>query len=135
MTIQKICVACGEKNLIEDTRDMKQTYRGETFVIPQVHMEFCQHCGEGYFLENQTPQRVSEEFAQHRRRIDVEQSEKIHNVRRRLKLKQSDAAELFGGGAMAFSRYETGKVTPPLALVQLFKLLDKHPELLEELRS
>jgi HTH-type transcriptional regulator / antitoxin MqsA len=35
----------------------------------------------------------------------------------------------------AFSRYETGKTRPPLALVKLLKLLDRHPELLSEVRA
>jgi len=34
-----------------------------------------------------------------------------------------------------FSRYENGKTKPPLALVNLFKLLDRHPELLNEVRT
>nr|WP_245592748.1 type II toxin-antitoxin system MqsA family antitoxin [Advenella mimigardefordensis] len=35
----------------------------------------------------------------------------------------------------AFSRYETGKTTPPLAPAQLLKLLQSHPELLEEIKQ
>ena len=31
--------------------------------------------------------------------------------------------------------YENGKTKPPLALVKLFKLLDRHPDLLDELRA
>jgi HTH-type transcriptional regulator / antitoxin MqsA len=34
-----------------------------------------------------------------------------------------------------FSRYETGKTKPPLALVKLFKVLDRHPDLLNEIRA
>jgi HTH-type transcriptional regulator/antitoxin MqsA len=58
----------------------------------------------------------------------------IAQVRRKLDLDQREAAELFGGGVNAFSRYENGKTKPPLSLVKLFKLLDRHPELLDELR-
>jgi HTH-type transcriptional regulator/antitoxin MqsA len=56
-------------------------------------------------------------------------------VRRKLQLDQREAARLFGGGVNAFSRYETGKTRPPLALVQLLRLLDRHPELLAEVRQ
>jgi len=45
------------------------------------------------------------------------------------------AAEIFGGGVNAFSRYENGKTKPPLALIKLLKLLDRHPELLSEVRA
>jgi hypothetical protein len=38
-------------------------------------------------------------------------------------LDQREAGEIFGGGVNAFSRYENGKTTPPVALVKLLKLL------------
>lgn len=41
----------------------------------------------------------------------------ITNVRKKLALDQRKAAEIFGGGVNAFSRYENGKTKPPLALV------------------
>jgi HTH-type transcriptional regulator/antitoxin MqsA len=58
----------------------------------------------------------------------------IVKVRKKLALDQREAAEIFGGGVNAFSRYETGKTKPPLALVKLLKVLDLHPELLEEIK-
>ena len=54
---------------------------------------------------------------------------------RKLDLDQRQAAELFGGGVNAFSRYENGKTRPPVALVKLLKLLDRHPNLLNEVRT
>jgi len=56
----------------------------------------------------------------------------LANVRQRFKLTQQQAAKVFGGGANAFSRYESGKTKPPLALVKLFRILDKHPDLFQE---
>ena len=58
----------------------------------------------------------------------------IVGVRKMLKLDQREAAEIFGGGVNAFSRYETGKTKPPLALVKLLQVLERHPDLLNELR-
>ena len=57
------------------------------------------------------------------------------SVRRKLALDQREAAEIFGGGVNAFSRYENGKTKPSLALVKLLKVLDRHPELLDESRT
>jgi HTH-type transcriptional regulator/antitoxin MqsA len=59
----------------------------------------------------------------------------IAKVRKKLKLDQREAAKLFGGGVNAFSRYENGKTRPPLALVKLLKVLDRHPDLLREVRA
>jgi len=59
----------------------------------------------------------------------------IASVRKKLALDQREAGEIFGGGANAFSRYEKGKTKPPLALVKLLKVLDRHPDLLMEIKS
>ena len=57
----------------------------------------------------------------------------IVSVHKKLALDQREAAGIFGGDISAFSRYENGKTSPPLALVKLFKVLDRHPDLLERL--
>ena len=59
----------------------------------------------------------------------------IAGVRKKLALDQREAAVIFGGGINAFSRYEAGKTKPPIALVKLLKVLDRHPELLDEVRG
>ncbi len=59
----------------------------------------------------------------------------IASVRKKLQLDQREAAEIFGGGVNAFSRYETGRTKPPVALVKLLKVLERHPDLLAEVRA
>ena len=59
----------------------------------------------------------------------------IMSVRKKLQLDQRQAGEIFGGGVNAFSRYETGKARPSISTIKLLKLLDKYPELLEEIRD
>jgi HTH-type transcriptional regulator/antitoxin MqsA len=54
---------------------------------------------------------------------------------KKLDLDQREAGEIFGGGVNAFSRYENGKTKPSLALVKLLKVLDRHPDLLDEIRE
>ena len=55
-------------------------------------------------------------------------------MRKKLALDQREAAEIFGDGVNAFSRYENGKTKPPLALVKLLKVLDRPPDLLDEVK-
>ena len=61
------------------------------------------------------------------------QSKEIRRIRRKLGLSQVAAARLTGGGHNAFSRYERGEAMPMPAVVNLFRLLDRHPELLNDL--
>lgn len=61
------------------------------------------------------------------------QSHEIRRIRRKLGLTQGQAAQLTGGGHNAFSRYERGEATPLPAVLNLLRLLDKHPHLLADL--
>lgn len=60
------------------------------------------------------------------------QGAELRAIRERLGLTQQQAAVLTGGGHNAFSRYERGEVAPMPAVVNLLRLLDKHPELLKD---
>lgn len=61
--------------------------------------------------------------------------QEVARVRVKLGLTQRAAGAVFGGGVNAFSRYETGKARPPVALVRLLQLLDRHPHLLGEISA
>lgn len=130
------CPVCGAAELIHDTRDLPYTYKGETTTIPAVTGDHCPACGE-VILNREQGDRYSELVGQFQRQVNgaLVDPGYIASVRKKLDLGQREAAELFGGGVNAFSRYETGKTKPPLALVKLLKLLDRHPELLNEVRA
>ncbi len=59
----------------------------------------------------------------------------IRRIRKNLKLTQAKAGRAFGVGKVAFSRYERGKTRPPAPLVKLLKLVQRHPDLLSEIRE
>ncbi len=59
----------------------------------------------------------------------------LRRIRRKLGPNQATAAGLTGGGHNAFSRYERGEAVPMPAVVNRFRLLDHHPELLKELMT
>jgi HTH-type transcriptional regulator/antitoxin MqsA len=130
------CPVCGAAELIHDTRDIPYAYKGESTLIPAVTGEFCPACDE-VVLNREHGDRYSELVGAFQRQVNAAfvDPNYITRVRRKLDLDQRQAAELFGGGVNAFSRYENGRTKPPLALVKLFKLLDRHPDLLDELRS
>lgn len=130
------CPACGGARLVHDTRDLPYTYKGETTTIPAVTGDFCQACGEAV-LDMAESARTSAMMLEFNKEVNasIVDPEFIAKVRKKLNLDQRQAAEIFGGGVNAFSRYENGKTKPPLALVKLLKVLDHHPELLDEVRA
>lgn len=129
------CPLCGGAELVHDTRDRSYTYKGQTTTIEAVEGDFCPACDEAIYSA-EVSQRVSQAMLAFNKRVNSKANDPLFilTVRRKLGLDQREAAALFGGGISAFSRYENGKVNPPVALVQLFKLLDRHPDLLQEMR-
>ncbi|EQD73425.1 XRE family transcriptional regulator [mine drainage metagenome] len=121
--------------LIHDTRDLPYTYKGETTLISAVTGDFCPACAES-ILDMEESDRVMREMRAFSKQINaaIVDPGYIAKVRKKLDLDQRQAAEIFGGGVNAFSRYENGKTKPPLALVKLLKVLERHPDLLNEVK-
>ena len=130
------CPTCGAAELVRDTRDVPHTYKGETTVIPSVTGDFCPACDEAIF-DMAESRRVSALMREFSRQVNASIVDPgfIAGVRKKLDLDQREAAEIFGGGVNAFSRYENGKTKPPLSLVKLLKVLDRHPDLLAEVKA
>ncbi len=130
------CPSCGAVKLVHDTRDLRFSYKGESTSIPGVTGDFCPACNE-VVLDRENGDRYSELTGMFRRQINAAfvSPDYIVKIRKKLDLDQREAAEIFGGGINAFSRYENGKTKPPLALVKLLKVLDRHPDLLNEVKA
>ena len=130
------CPTCGAAELVHDTRDVTYTYKGETTVLPEVTGDFCTACDESV-LDAAESRRTMDLMLEFNKQVNaaIVDPKFIADVRKKLHLDQREAAEIFGGGVNAFSRYENGKTKPPLALVKLLKVLDRHPDLLNEVRT
>lgn len=130
------CPVCGGAELVHDARDIPYTYKSESTTIPEVSGQFCPACGEAV-LERKESARVSSLMLEFNKQVNASIVDPafIARVRKKLALDQREAGEIFGGGVNAFSRYEKGKTKPPLALVKLLKVLDRHPDLLSEVKS
>ena len=130
------CPNCGAAELVGDIRDMAYRYKGESTMFAQVPGDYCPACGEGVF-DAETSRAISADMKAFGRQVNaaIVDPAFISTVRKKLDLDQREAAEIFGGGVNAFSRYENGKTRPPLALVKLLELLDRHPDLLAEVRA
>jgi HTH-type transcriptional regulator/antitoxin MqsA len=130
------CPNCGQAKLVRDTRDVPYVYKGESTVLPKVTGDFCPACDD-YVLDAAQSRRVMALMQDFNKQVNaaIVAPDLIASVRKKLELDQREAAEIFGGGVNAFSRYENGKTKPPVALVKLLKVLDRHPDLLAEVRA
>jgi HTH-type transcriptional regulator/antitoxin MqsA len=129
------CPVCGAAELTADTRDLSYSYKGEGTTISAVTGDFCPACGES-ILGGAESERVMRQMQAFVREVNAGLVDPafIAKVRKKLALDQRQASEIFGGGVNAFYRYENGKTKPPLALIKLLKVLDRHPELLDEIK-
>jgi HTH-type transcriptional regulator/antitoxin MqsA len=116
-------------------------FKGKNFTIEHAGMSStvrdlsgwrCQTCHEVEF-DAESAGRYAAAGDELVMRDRARQSKEIRRIRRKLGLSQTAAARLTGGGHNAFSRYERGEAAPLPAVVNLFRILDKHPELLKDL--
>jgi HTH-type transcriptional regulator/antitoxin MqsA len=108
------------------------SHRGMTTTVARLSGWRCARCGEVEF-DAQSARLYAEAGDALVLRERERQSIEIRRIRRKLGLSQIVAARLTGGGHNAFSRYERGEAIPMPAVINLFRLLDKHPELLKDL--
>ena len=133
---KRFCLQCDDGTLLEHrTKDMVITINGLSEMVPAVVGWHCPVCGECEFSERESSQRFSEALEMLRKSADKQRATEVRAIRKKLGLRQADAGKLFGGGVSAFSDYERGKTQPHKSTVLLLKLLDKHPELLDEVRA
>ncbi|MCF7996920.1 MAG: type II toxin-antitoxin system MqsA family antitoxin, partial [Chromatiaceae bacterium] len=114
---------------------VKASLDGLTQEVSDVRGWFCDQCGEIDFADSDSAARYAsamDDLVIERRR---QRGKEVRRIRTRLRLTQKAAAEVFGGGVNAFSRYERGEVDPPRALVKFLRVLDRHPELLDEAKQ
>lgn len=126
---EKNCPLCKEGVLHVGTKTVTQNYKGRSYVS-QAKGAFCDHCTDGFIEFDETEEAAWLAF---RDRIDADEAAELARIRKKLKLTQLEAARLAGGGKNAFSRYERGQAKPVAAVLNLFRLLDKHPDLIKEL--
>ncbi len=125
------CPLCGAGTLHDGVKTITQEYKGHLF-SSENHGAFCDHCVDGFVEFDGAEEATWLDF---RDRVDAAEAAELRRIRKKLKLTQLEAAQLAGGGKNAFSRYEHGQAKPVAAVVNLFRLLDRHPELLGELKS
>lgn len=130
------CPICGGAELKHETRDVEHEYKGRKTVLHGITGSFCDACGEVIFTPEES-NAFSVAAAAFNREVNAEETDPalIAAGRKRMKLTQQEAAEIFGGGVNAFSRYETGRIAPPRALVALFEFFDAYPEQIEKFKA
>ena len=116
------------------TRPMILTYKGEAITVDMPGW-YCDASDES--VHSSDDMKISDR-ALHRLKARVEgllDPEEIRRIRKKLRLNQSEAGELIGGGKRAFQKYESGDLLPSRAISSALALLDHDPAALVVLRE
>lgn len=128
------CLNCGQGILRHAVKDVPYTYKGHATVVTKVAGWHCPKCKDVEF-DSGEGRRFAAAIKRIAAEIDAQEAAELARIRKKLKLTQLQAARITGGGPNAFSRYERGKARPLPAVTNLFRLLDLHPELLNDLQN
>ena len=125
--LEVLCPACDVGKLIPFRGRETYSYKGKQFSIENFEFSRCDACGTELVMPDQSRRNevhVREEY----RKIDgLLTASEIKRIREQFCLTQADAAEIFGGGVNAFSKYERAVVIQSVAMDRLLRLVDEAP--------
>jgi putative zinc finger/helix-turn-helix YgiT family protein len=122
-----ICADCGANALQAFTEIEQFNYKGHT-LSAEVEYSVCSQCGAEVILPDQIRRNDCRVRDAWRKADGLLTGEEIVALRAQLGLTQQQAAQYFGGGTNAFSKYERGEVVQSAAMDKLMRLaLEKQP--------
>ncbi|MDD2846399.1 MAG: type II toxin-antitoxin system MqsA family antitoxin [Rhodoferax sp.] len=122
MDERAVCSICAEGHVTPHVRELETEYKGTKAKLP-VHYQLCDTCSSDYVgaAESKLNKRVVMAF---RKQLDgLLTGEEITALRKHYKMTQGQAARMFGGGPVAFSKYENDDVAQSEAMDTLLRLV------------
>ena len=129
-TDQRSCPNCGS-GMARDTRPHLIEYKGLSVEIDQPGW-YCS-CGEMLMSEADVAATDGAYLYLRAKAEGLLTAGDVARIRRKLRLSQRRAGEILGGGPRAFQKYETRTVAISKPMSNLLRVLEQHPEMLEEL--
>ena len=128
------CVMCDEGLLIKKTVIDNVDFKGQVLKVPNTHLE-CNLCGcieldNEYMKVNNRALNIEKKKA-----LDLFTGSEIKEIREGLRLSQTEASAIFGGGKVAFSKYENDDVIQSKSINTLIGAANRIPDLLPYLVS
>jgi HTH-type transcriptional regulator/antitoxin MqsA len=121
-----LCRICGEGHLTVQVEKNPVEYKGVNEELDSFY-SVCDACGseQADAAQTRTNKRLMVAF---KKRVDgLLTGSEVRALRERLGLTQSQAAQVFGGGPVAFSKYESDDVSQSEAMDKLLRLADELP--------
>ncbi|ERR1700760_3827783 len=131
MTKTPTCPETG-KPMVRDTRPMKISYKGQSMTIQMPGW----YTDSGESIHTGDDMEVSDAALKElKNKVDLLNAQEVKRIRTKIGLTQREAGAIVGGGPNAFQKYEKGDVTVSKPMSNLLRVLEKHPEEIEELKK
>lgn len=129
-----MCDLCEEGTLEQKQGVNTVTYKS---IIRELSTDYCEcdTCGVDMTLPQQTRDNKRRMVAFKKEVDGMLTGAEVRALRERLGLTQAEAAKVFGGGVVAFSKYENDDVTQSEAMDKLMRLADRFPDVYQALRA
>lgn len=128
------CEACCKGHLHPKSDWDAVEYKGQSGKIYH-HYSVCDVCGSELANAQQTLDN-KREFVRFRKLVDnIPLGAEIAGMRKRFRLTQAQAGQLFGGGPVAFSKYEHDDIVPDDAMSNLLFLAIRHKDIVYKLAA
>lgn len=124
--IEQTCPVCEEGVLLHKQALDKSEYKGVIENIPLFFSE-CSACGSELADANVARANKREMLAFKKRVDHLLSADEIKLLRKRYGMTQQQAAKIFGGGPVAFSKYEANDVMQSDSMDKLLRLARKFP--------
>ena len=126
MSAQELCPICGEGHVTASVQMVEYEYKGHRAELPS-HYKQCDTCTSDFagMAESKQNKRIVMAF---RKQVEgLLTGDEITALRKQYQLTQAQAAKLFGGGPVAFSKYENDDVAQSEAMDTLLRLIRRSP--------
>lgn len=128
----EICPICGEGHLEHRVEKNTVEYNGQTALLDSQY-SVCDYCGseQANLVQARKNKRAMIAF---KKQVDgLLTGVELKTLRQRLGINQAQAAAIFGGGPVAFSKYENDDVMQSEAMDKLLRVADEFPDVLSYL--
>ena len=116
------CAVCGEGCVTNQVDQVETDYKGTKGQVP-MHYKCCAACGSDFASADESRLNKRAVLAFRKSVEGLLSGAEIHALRQRYCINQKQAARLFGGGPVAFSKYENDDVAHSESMDKLLRLV------------
>ena len=120
--------------MVRAERPMEISYKGESVTVMMPGW-YCEESGESVHTGDDMKVSDAALRALKTRVENLLAPDDVKRIRKQMGLTQRQAGAIIGGGPNAFQKYEGGETTVSRGISNFLRVLERHPEEIEELKK